>query len=63
MNWAEFESAYEDARRTIAKAQSIREWACSLLVDNLRGASLDRYDLAALKRELMSFDARSGEWK
>lgn len=63
MNWTEFEAAHEDAKRTVAKANSIRQWALSVLVHNLRTSGLDPFDLAELKRELKSFDIRSGEWR
>jgi len=61
MRWDDFFSAWEDAKRTAAQADRVVQEVAELLVGRLH--KCHACDLAKIKRELQSFDARSGEWR
>jgi len=66
MNWKEMNEAVDSARITLRNADYAANSISKLMVGRLRNVQ-DNYQghetLAALKKELQQYNARTGEWK
>jgi len=62
MNWSEANTAFEDAKRTLNRADDVATNLARILVGRLRKVYSDSA-LADLKRELKDFNIHTSTWK
>lgn len=62
MNYADIQKARQDARQTISYADAATRDAAQLIVGRLKVANVSGWVLYELKRELKSFNMKTGQW-
>ncbi len=63
MNWTEFQTAYDDAKRTMRLADSQTAGMAAMIAGRLRRADVSGSTLEKLKKELRDYNIHTRLWK